>query len=116
MVPRFVVSFALLSGHLCSVRALTQPRVLRASGIAALLSAVACYPRLALWPDRPNHTGFLWIIMALKVNASEIHPPALILAGLLIGFLSVRFYLEGGVTLTCWSRLLLEARHGADWL
>ena len=232
---QFVVPFEPSAGNVQSVHALTQPHVLRASGLAALLSSLACYPRLALWLDRPDHTGLLWVIllwaffflwgfvfawhakyagqkvfifqiprwwwlaatlaggavagalrlwidpalrrftpadypaslsvwgsmalfgiafdqlvlcfapfalfsrlfqnrkiailstvllgvfiMALKVNASEVHPPASLLAGLLaarilIGFLSVRFYLAGGAILAWWWRLLLETRHGADW-
>ncbi len=35
------------------MRSLAQPRVLKWAGIAALATALACYPRLSLWPDRP---------------------------------------------------------------
>ena len=45
------------------MRNLIQPRVLLTSGGAALLSASACYPRLALWLDRPDHLGFLWLVL-----------------------------------------------------
>ena len=51
-------------GHFRAVRTLVQPRVLLASGAASLLSALACYPRLALWLDRPDHLGFLWLVLA----------------------------------------------------
>lgn len=213
------------------MRTLVQPRVLLISGGAALLSALACYPRLALWLERPDQLGFLWLvlawvcfvlwsfvfawhtpfaeakvfvlripvrawlgatvsaltlavalrlwvdpvlrrftpedypnslglwsamtgfalgfdqlflcfapfaffvrlfahrkvatvatvllgllIMALKVTAATATPPPLVLLGLLvarilIGWLTVRWYLAGGVFLAWWWRLLLEARH-----
>jgi hypothetical protein len=39
------------------MRHLFQPRVLNTAIIAALISAVACYPRLSLWQHRP---GPMW--------------------------------------------------------
>ena len=41
------------------MRRLTQPRVLKWAGIAALATALACYPRLLLWPDRPAPIWYL---------------------------------------------------------
>jgi len=35
------------------MRDLGQPKVLKQAGLAALGSAISCYPRLALWPDAP---------------------------------------------------------------
>ena len=34
------------------MRSFTQPKVLARAGVAALLSGLACYPRLATWPER----------------------------------------------------------------
>src|SRR5437667_7902195 len=44
------------------MRALAQPGVLKAAITAALISALACYPRLALWTDRVYP---LWYLEAL---------------------------------------------------
>jgi hypothetical protein len=41
------------------VRSFTQPRVLKLAGIAALISALACYPRLSLWLNRPAPIWYL---------------------------------------------------------
>jgi hypothetical protein len=41
------------------MRHLTQPRVLKWAGIAALVSALASYPRLSYWPDRPYAIWYL---------------------------------------------------------
>jgi len=41
------------------MRSLAQPAALRASFIAALLSALACWPRLALWFERQDALAFL---------------------------------------------------------
>jgi hypothetical protein len=43
------------------MRHLLQPRVLHAAGIAAAVSALACYPRLSLWLHRP---GPIWYLEA----------------------------------------------------
>lgn len=34
------------------MRRLAQPEVLKSAGVAALATSLACYPRLALWPQR----------------------------------------------------------------
>ena len=41
------------------MRLLLQPRVLNLAGIAALVSALACYPRLSLWLNRPAPIWYL---------------------------------------------------------
>jgi hypothetical protein len=41
------------------MRHLLQPRVLQLAGIAALSSALACYPRLSLWLNRPGPVWYL---------------------------------------------------------
>ncbi len=41
------------------MRDLAQPRVLRLAVIASLLTTLACYPRLALWSDRPRPLWYL---------------------------------------------------------
>ncbi len=41
------------------MRHLAQPRVLQLAVIAALLTTLACYPRLALWPNRPQPLWYL---------------------------------------------------------
>jgi hypothetical protein len=43
------------------MRLLLQPRVLNRAGIAALVSALACYPRLSLWQHRPAPLWYLEI-------------------------------------------------------
>lgn len=45
-----------------AVRSLAQPEVLKAAGAAALFSALACFPRLFLWPNRPYP---LWYLEAM---------------------------------------------------
>jgi len=42
-----------------NVRHLTQPQVLKWAGIAALASALACYPRLSFWLNRPAPIWYL---------------------------------------------------------
>src|SRR5580698_7278086 len=44
------------------MRHLLQPRVLNMACVAALVSALACYPRLSLWLNRP---GPLWYLEAI---------------------------------------------------
>jgi hypothetical protein len=48
-----------------TVRNFSQPRVLKLAVIAALATAVACYPRLALWPGRPQPIWFLEAVIFL---------------------------------------------------
>jgi hypothetical protein len=48
-----------------TVRHFTQPRVLRLAVIAALATAAACYPRLALWPKRPSPMWFVEAVIFL---------------------------------------------------
>ena len=47
------------------MRHLGQPRVLRSASIAALATALAVYPRLAGWLNRPDSVGFLEAIIFL---------------------------------------------------
>jgi hypothetical protein len=47
------------------VRDFSQPRVLKLAAIAALATAVACYPRLLLWPGRPQPIWFLEAVIFL---------------------------------------------------
>ncbi len=45
------------------MRALAQPGVLFGAGAAALLTSLACWPRLAGWPGRTEPLVFLWLIL-----------------------------------------------------
>jgi len=47
------------------VRSLSQPAVMWRAAMAALLTITACYPRLALWQDRPQALGFLAALLGL---------------------------------------------------
>jgi hypothetical protein len=47
------------------VRSLAQPEVLKAAGIAALLSTLACFPRLCLWVNRPYALWYLQAVLFL---------------------------------------------------
>jgi hypothetical protein len=51
------------------MRHLTQPRVLKLAVIAALATAVACYPRLSLWLSRPNS---IWLLDAMLFLCSIV--------------------------------------------
>src|SRR5208282_2792196 len=42
-----------------NMRSFTQPRVLKLAGIAALASALAGYPRMSLWLNRPAPIWYL---------------------------------------------------------
>ena len=44
------------------MRSLAQPEVLKSAGTAALISSIACFPRLSLWLNRPY---FLWYLEAV---------------------------------------------------
>jgi len=46
------------------VRSLLQPRVLKSAGIAALITSLVCFPRLALWSDPPHQLWFLSLTLA----------------------------------------------------
>lgn len=46
--------------------ALVRKDTLIAASTAASVSALACYPRLALWTDRPNALWFTWSILLLS--------------------------------------------------
>jgi hypothetical protein len=48
-----------------TMRHLLQPRVLHLASLAALLSALACYPRLSLWQSRPAPMWYLEIMIFL---------------------------------------------------
>jgi hypothetical protein len=59
------------------------------------------------------------IVLAIKYQSSTIPIPSLLLAALLavrigMGFLSVSFYVRGGVLLSWWWTLLIESRHLLD--
>jgi len=41
------------------MRHLVQPRVLKLAGMAALVTALACYPRVSLWLNRPAPIWYL---------------------------------------------------------
>lgn len=47
------------------MRRLAQPEVLKTSAIAALLTALACYPRLLLWTDRKAPVWYLEAVLFL---------------------------------------------------
>jgi hypothetical protein len=47
------------------MRHLLQPRVLKLAGSAALVSALACYPRLTLWQNRPAPIWYLEAVIFL---------------------------------------------------
>jgi hypothetical protein len=46
------------------MRSLVQPRVLTSAGLAALLTALACCPRLLLWTERPYQLWFMVLTLA----------------------------------------------------
>src|SRR5580692_5208493 len=45
------------------MRLLAQPKVLARAGAAALITALACYPRLAMWSERMHSVLFLWLML-----------------------------------------------------
>ena len=47
------------------MRSLSQPTVMKRATVAALFTVAACYPRLALWKDRPMLLGFLATLLGL---------------------------------------------------
>ncbi len=51
------------------MRSLLQPDVLKSSFIAALMTLLVCFPRLALWSDRPHP---LWLLSLTLAWASFI--------------------------------------------
>ena len=53
------------NGYNFRVRRLAQPEVLKFAGIAALLTALLCYPRLYLWTDRRYPLWYLEAILFL---------------------------------------------------
>ena len=46
------------------MRSLVQPGVLKSAGAAALITSLVCFPRLALWGDRPHKLWFLSLTLA----------------------------------------------------
>ena len=46
------------------MRSLLQPGVLKSAGIAALITSLVCFPRLALWSDPPHQLWFLSLTLA----------------------------------------------------
>ena len=51
------------------MRSLLQPAVVKSAGIAALITSLVCFPRLALWSDRPQP---LWLLSLTLAWASFI--------------------------------------------
>ena len=49
------------------MRLLAQPTVLVRAGVAAMITAVACYPRLAMWSERTHSVLFLWLMLLWAV-------------------------------------------------
>jgi hypothetical protein len=49
------------------MRLLTQPTVLARAGVAATITALACYPRLAMWSERTHSVLFLWLMLLWAV-------------------------------------------------
>ncbi len=49
------------------MRLLAQPKVLARAGVAALITALACYPRLAMWSERMDSVMFLWLMLLWAV-------------------------------------------------
>ena len=49
------------------MRLLAQPQVLTRAGAAALITALACYPRLATWSERLHSVLFLWLMLLWAV-------------------------------------------------
>ena len=47
------------------MRDLLQPRVLQQASVAALVSALACYPRISLWSARPEPVWYLETVLFL---------------------------------------------------
>jgi hypothetical protein len=45
------------------MRSLAQPRVLARAGLAAALTALACLPRLAMWPTRAGSLAFFCLTL-----------------------------------------------------
>ncbi|MDB6108941.1 MAG: hypothetical protein JWR69_691 [Pedosphaera sp.] len=45
------------------MRSLAQPKVLAGAGLAALITSLACYPRLALWSASPAPLLFSWLML-----------------------------------------------------
>src|SRR5581483_1412940 len=39
------------------------PKVLTRAGAAALITALVCYPRLAMWSERLHAVSFLWLML-----------------------------------------------------
>ena len=61
--------------------------------------------------------GVVVLVIKIASSSTTIPPPllaALLTVRIVMGFLSVSFYLRGGVLLTWWWGLLLEARHLLD--
>ena len=78
---------------------------------------------IRLFQNRRVATGvtvlFGAIVLAIKIRhlPTPVPPPlfAMLLAGrVVMGFLAVSFYLRGGVLLSWWWTLLIEARHLLD--
>lgn len=51
------------------MQALAQPDTMRRAAVAAVLTGLACYPRLWLWSDRPNA---LWFMITLLILTSFV--------------------------------------------
>src|SRR5579872_6419537 len=49
------------------MRSLAQPKVLARAGLAAIITALACYPRLAGWSERSEALLYLWLTLLWSV-------------------------------------------------
>lgn len=49
------------------MRLLAQPKILTSAGVAAMITALTCYPRLATWSERPDSVLFLWLTLLWAV-------------------------------------------------
>src|SRR5688572_29648709 len=47
------------------MRNLAKPEVVRSAAIATVIAAIACYPRLAIWPDRSYPIWYLEAVLLL---------------------------------------------------
>jgi len=45
------------------VRSLVQPETMKSAALASCVTAVICYPRLAIWTDRPYQVWFLCFVL-----------------------------------------------------
>lgn len=46
------------------MRLLVQPQVIRTAIVATFITALACLPRLMVWPGRPYQLMLMWLVLA----------------------------------------------------